>query len=259
MPEDRENGGPSPADSADTGRRLRVLLTGPGGRIGPHILPTFRERYDLRVLDKKPVGGEPETILADLSDIAVLERAMEGVDVLVHLAATSDEAPFVEELVPNNVVGVYNTFEAARRAGVKRIVFASTVQTVGRYPREHGTIRIEDPPRPNSLYGATKVFGEVVGRWYHDTHGIEFVAVRIAWFQPYDNPGLREHAGARVLWLSPRDCADLLARAVETPGVGYAIVFGTSKTTFERLSLAPAREILGFEPQDDAAQFAPEA
>jgi uronate dehydrogenase len=232
--------------------RPRVLLTGPGGRIGPHLLAPLRERFDLRLLDKDPLPDEPDMVVADLSDAAVLESAMQGCDAVIHLAATSDEAPFIEELVPNNVVGVYNVFEAARRAGVKRIVFASTVQTVARYPREH-TVEVTDPVRPVSLYGATKVMGEVMGRWYHDTHGLEFVGVRIAWFMPADAPMLRWHQEAREHWLSPRDCAQLLSRAVETPGVGYALVFATSKTPRERLSLKTAREILGYEPQDDTS------
>lgn len=242
---------PAPPLSA----RPRVLLTGPGGRIGPHLLGPLRERFDLRLLDRKPLPGEPETIVADLSDAAVLERAMEGCDAVIHLAATSDEAPFIEQLVPNNVVGVYNVFEAARRAGVKRVVFASTVQTVARYPREH-TVEVTDPVRPVSLYGATKVMGEVMGRWYHETHGLQFVGVRIAWFMPADSPMLRWHREAREHWLSPRDCAQLLIRAVETPDVGYALVFATSKTPKERLSLRTAREILGYEPQDDSSLIA---
>lgn len=232
--------------------KLKVLATGVGGRIGPHLLPTFRERFDLRTLDRQPVPDAPDTILADLSDIATLRQAMNGVDVLVHLAATSDEAPFVESLVPNNVVGLYNTFEAAHLEGVRRIVFASTVQTVSAYPRER-RVQITDPVRPSSMYGATKVFGEALGRWYHDKHGIEFVGVRIGAFQPYDSPSLRRHRGLRNVWLSPRDGASLLSRAIEKPGIGYALVFATSKTEFERLSLAPARELLDWQPQDDIA------
>lgn len=230
--------------------RLRVLLTGPGGRIGPHILPTFRERFDLTVLDRNPVPGFDDTVISDLSDLEVLRAAMEGVDTVVHLAATSDEAPFVEQLVPNNVVGLYNVFEAARLAGVKRIVFASTVQTVGHNPPGR-TIAIADPPRPVTLYACTKLLGEVVGRLYHDAHGIEFVGVRIGWFHPYDSPQLRRKGGAREIWLSPRDAAGILATAASHPGVGYALVFGTSITEFERLSRAELKEHLGYEPVDD--------
>ena len=225
-----------------------VLLTGPGGRIGPHILPTFHEQFHLKILDRRPIESEPETIVADLSSIETLTAAMAGCDTVVHLAATSDEAPFVEELVPNNVVGLYNVFEAARAAGVKRVVFASTVQAVSFYPKEH-SVQATDLPRSVSLYGVTKAMGETMGRYYHDKHGLEFIAVRIGWFLDYDHEH-RTSGRANAIWLSPRDAASFLARCVTAENVGYAIVHATSKTDFERLSLAPAREVLGWEPED---------
>lgn len=237
--------------------KLKVLVTGMGGRIGRHLVGPFQELYDLRVLDRQPVAGISDTHISDLQDREVLKAAMEGADVVLHLAATSDEAPFIENLVPNNVIGLYNVFEAARETAVRRLVFASTVQTVSAYPREHGTIEITDPPRPSTLYGATKILGEVMGRWYHDRHRMEFVGIRIGAFQSYDSEHLRRSAGLRDFWLSPGDAIRLFRRAIEKPEVSYALVFGTSKTTRERLSLRPARELLNYEPEDDAATFAP--
>ena len=231
---------------------LRVLLTGAGGRIGPHILTAFRERFDLRLLDRTPVDAPEPTLIADLSDQDVLENAMAGIDVVVHLAATSDEAPFVEQLLPANIVGMVHLLGAAKQTGVRRVVFASTVQTVGNYP-PGVTIRASDPPRPVTHYGCTKAFGEVLGRYYHDAFGLEFVAVRIGWFHPYDSPLLRTSQGARDLWLSPRDAAGILAAAADQPNVGYAVVNATSVTEFERLSRTECREVLGYHPVDDIA------
>jgi uronate dehydrogenase len=236
--------------------KRKVLLTGAGGRIGPHLVPAFQEQYDLRTFDLRPVPGDPDTILGDLQDFAALRRAMEGIEVVVHLAATSDEAPFLEKLVPNNIVGLYNTYQAAHEAGVRRIVFASTCQTISAYPRDQ-RVEITDPVRPSTMYGATKVFGEVLGRWYHDRRGMEFVGIRIGAFQPYDSKGLRRPgSGARALWLSPRDAVRLFRRAIEKEGVGYVLVFGTSITERERMSLRPARELLDFEPEDNVADIA---
>ena len=229
---------------------LRVLLTGAGGRIGPSILPRFRERYQLRLLDRQPIpGGEP-TILSDLSDPEILDDAMEGIDVVVHLAATSDEAPFIENLVPNNVVGLYNVLEAAKNRRVRRVVFASTVQAVGFHPAGK-TIFGSDNPRPVTLYGCTKALGETMGRFFHDKYGMEFVALRIGWFLAPDAPQLRRYQGARDVWLSPRDAAGILAAAVEKPSVGYAVINATSKTQFERLSRSELKDVLGYEPVDD--------
>ena len=197
--------------------KLRVLVTGPGGRIGPHVLPLLRERFTLRLLDKSPLDAPDESIVADLSDLSVLERAMEGIDAVLHLAATSDEAPFLEELAPNNVEGMYRMLEAAKTSGVKRFVFASTVQTCGF--NAPGTIEVTDIAHPVSIYGATKLFGEALGRFYADRHGLEFVSVRIGWFQDYDSPNLKRAGGGRALWLSPKDAAEIFARCLETPGL----------------------------------------
>ena len=235
--------------------KLKILVTGPGGRIGPHVLPLLRERFTLRLLDKNPLDGPDESIVADLSDQSVLEKAMEGIDAVLHLAATSDEAPFLEQLVPNNVEGVYRVFEAARIMGVKRVVFASTVQTCGF--NAPGTIEVADIAHSVSMYGATKLFGEALGRFYSDRHGLEFVAVRIGWFQPYDSPALRTSQGVHSLWLSPNDAAEIFARCLEIPGLKNEILFATSKTKEERLSRKPLKELLNYEPQDDVTLITP--
>ena len=223
--------------------------------MGPHLVAPFREIYDLQTFDLSGNGGDFE---GDLSQIEPLRAAMKGCEVVVHLAATSDEAPFVEILVPNNVIGVYNVLEAAHLEGVRRVVFASTVQAVAGNLSAEVPFENQATPRPNTLYGVTKVLGETMGRWYHDKHGLEFIAIRIGAFQPYDSPHFAK-PWCRELWLSPRDAASLFRAAIETPGIGYAIVNGTSKTFVEKLSLRPAREILGWKPQDDARDFYPQA
>lgn len=234
--------------------RLKVLITGVAGRIGPHILPTLIERYDLIAVDRKEVDGVESTVIADLQDRDLLRESMAGVDVVVHLAATSDEAPFVEELVPNNVIGTYNVFEAAREAGVRRIVFASTVQTMnGRV--QTVPIHPAEPPSPITTYGVTKVFGEILGRYFHDQHRLEFIAIRIGAFQPYDSHWLKQERGPHNVWLSPRDMVQILTLAIEKDGVGYAVVNGTSKPRREHLSLDEARAVLGYEPVDDAEDY----
>jgi uronate dehydrogenase len=233
-----------------------ILFTGARGRIGKYLLPALRERYrEVRTFDREDVPDDPLATTGELTDFEALQKAIEGVDILVHFAAQSDEAPFIEKLVPGNVVGVYNAFEAALQSGtVKRIIFASTVQATGAYPHEH-SIQITDLPRPNSLYGATKILGEAMGRWYFDHRKIEFVGIRIGWYQEYDSPALTRNRGAHSIWLSPGDCASLVMRAIEKENVGYALVFGTSRTSRERLSLTSARELLDWEPQDDVADI----
>lgn len=234
--------------------KIKVLLTGACGRIGPYFVEAFRTHYDLRTFDIKPVDGDDvESVVGDIKDVDAVRAAMAGVDVVVHLAATSDEAPFLEQLVPNNVVGLYHVFESARAAGVRRIVYASTVQTVGFNPDRGVPIAIDEPPHSVSLYGATKILGEAMGRWYHDKHKMEFIGVRIGAFQPYDSAVLRTSRGFRSVWLSPRDAVGLFTRAIEKEGIGYGLVFGTSITSRERLDRRPMKDLLDFEPQDDVA------
>jgi nucleoside-diphosphate-sugar epimerase len=229
--------------------KLNVLLTGASGVIGRYLVPPFRTWYNLRTFDRDPGPDAEGGIIADLGDFATLKAAAKGSDVLVHLAATSDEAPFATELLPNNILGVHNAFQAACEAGVKRIVFASSCQVVGMYPKDQ-RIRIADPVRPQSVYGVTKVFGEVLGRYYHDLHGTDFVGIRLGAFAPYDHPALRRRSWLWRIWLSPQDAISLFRCAIEASKVGYAIVFGTSRVEPEYLSRRPAREVLGFVPQD---------
>ncbi len=233
---------------------LKVLLTGPSGRLGPHLLGPFRERYELSTFDLQP-SDEANSFVGDLSEIEPLRAAMRGVDVVVHLAATSDEAPFVEKLVGPNVIGVYNVLEAAYLEKVRRVIFASSIQAVGFGWRENARpLDVVSPPRPSTLYGATKIMGETMGRYYHDKHGLEFISLRIGAFQPYDSP-LLKHQGIRELWLSPRDAVGIFYAAIETGGISYGIANATSHTTIERMALQPARDLLNWEPQDSVSDI----
>lgn len=227
--------------------KIRVLLTGPSGRVGPHLLPTFEERYDLHTFDRVP-SSAPNAHLGTLQDIASLREAMRGVEVVLHLAATSDEAPFLEELVPNNIEGLYNVLVAAHEEGVRRVVFTSSVQAVGDHLRQASEPAETHINAPNSLYGITKIFGELLGEWFHKRRNLEFVAIRLGWFERSERvtPG----HGINNIWISPADSVRLFQCAIEAPNVGFAVVNGTSITPRESLSLESARKILGYEPQD---------
>lgn len=247
---------------SDITARKRVLLTGASGRIGRYVAPHLAETFDLRLFDKNDPGDMPGLFVGDLADPEGLIPALEGVDTVIHLAAQSTEADFVSVLVPNNIVGLYYFFENAVKAGVKRVIFASTIQAFGGHPHDH-TITETDLPRPVTLYGATKAFGETVGRWYHDKHGIEFLAVRIGWFlipdAEHDLELVHKHGAYSNIWLSPRDAVQIFTKAVAVPKIGedgYGIVHATSRPLFERMSLAPARALLGYEPIDDSRDYA---
>ncbi len=228
--------------------KLRVLLTGPSGRVGPYLLSDFEKSYDLHTFDLHS-SSRPQSHVGNLQDIQSLREAMRGIDVVMHLAATSDEAPFIEELMPNNIEGMYNLLSAAHLEGVRRVVFTSSVQTVGHQPNKEFEPIETDVHAPTSLYGVTKIFGEVLGQWFHNYRQLEFIAIRLGWFERTEL--LQANSWINNIWISPRDSVQLFQKAIETPNIGYAVVNGTSKTPCETLSLKSARELLGYEPQDD--------
>lgn len=236
---------------------LRVLLTGAAGHIGTMLRPSFRERYLLRTLDLHPVPGDPQAIQADLSDAAAMARATQDIDVVVHLAGNRSPVATFETLLAPNIVGVHTLFAAAAKAGVRRLVYASSCHAVLGYPTSP-PVQDHDPVRPPDLYGVTKVFGEALGRYYHDQHGLEFVGLRIG-SAMYANPSPRAYANpmTRLLWISPRDLVQLCTRAVEQPNVGFVLAHGTSRVEPAWLSLRSARTVLGYDPQDELPAVPP--
>ena len=118
-----------------------------------------------------------------------------------------------------------------------------------------GRTGTSEPPSPITTYGVTKVFGEILGRHYHDQRGLEFIAIRIGAFQPYDSQWLKAERGPHNVWLSPKDLVQILTLAIEKEGIGYEVVNATSKPRREHLSLDEARAVLGYEPVDDAADY----
>ncbi|TMU97753.1 NAD(P)-dependent oxidoreductase [Streptomyces sp. DASNCL29] len=230
-----------------------VLLTGAAGGMGTlmrELLPPYG--YQLRLLDQLPIEGEPDAITADLSDRDALREAVRGVDAIIHLAGISLEAPF-EKILRANIEGTYNMYEAAREAGVRRIVFASSNHAVGFTPRPVGDdplIPLDTPRRPDTYYGLSKAFGEDLASFYWDKHGIETVAIRIGSCFP-------EPTTVRMLsiWMSPADGARLLHAALTAENVGCTTVYGSSANTRLWWDLSSARA-LGYEPQDDSEPYA---
>jgi uronate dehydrogenase len=173
---------------------------------------------------------------------------MEDVDAVIHLAAVASEAPF-DEILSGNITTTYSLFEGARRAGVRRVVFASTNHVIGFYPRGE-TVGPDDPVRPDTFYGVSKAFGEALGRLYADKYGLEVVCLRIGSFA--ERPTTTRQLS---IWLSPRDCVQLVRCSLDAPAVGFTLVYGVSANTRSWWE-DDAAASLGYRPQDDAEQFA---
>jgi nucleoside-diphosphate-sugar epimerase len=240
----------------DEDARPTVLLTGASGNLGRKLRAAWGDRYDLICLDKA-TGDDPEIIAADL---AVAEGAwmdlFDEADVVVHLAANPDEFASWEELERPNLDALANVFNAALRAGIGRIVFASSNHVMGGY-QDLGDepISVTLPPKPDGPYGGAKLAGERLGISLAKIFSLSFVALRIGWVQPGENlPATLPHPWARAMWLSNADFVRLLTRAVdaELEDGECVVVNGMSDNPGMRWSLAEAAERLGFTPTDGA-------
>lgn len=232
---------------------MRVLYTGATGRMGEMIraelVGCFGEsKLFCRTTPAQIYRGEVVTF-GDLADLSTVVEATEGVDVVIHLGAVSDEAPF-DLILEANIRGTYNVFEAARRNGVGRVVYASSNHVTGFHPTT-AKLDARSEVRPDSHYGVSKVFGEALGRLYFDKWGIEVVVLRIGACRP-----VPEDERQLSMWLSPRDAGQLVYRAAVAPDVGFVTVYGVSRNSRGWWSLEEARKILGYDPVDDAEDYA---
>lgn len=250
-----------------TPKKPVVLLTGAGGRIGAgfreEYLRHYADFYDLRLAPHHPEKLDDDrfadVVALDIEDLASARTACKGVDTIIHLAANPDwQADFCDGLVGQNIVGAYHMFEAARLEGCRRMVYASSVHAIMGYPVDVQAHH-HDPPRPDTLYGVTKVFGEGLCSSYSYCHGLSCIAVRIgAYVAEADMPKLSGSDNPQQLDIvvSQRDLAQLLHKCVTAPDdVRYAIVNGLSHNRFKRMDIEGARELLGYEPQDDAFKW----
>ncbi|MEM7133392.1 MAG: NAD(P)-dependent oxidoreductase [Chloroflexota bacterium] len=253
-----------------------VGITGAAGGIGSMLVDGLGGQYELTLFDvdnevKQKYGDAHKTVVADLSDEEAIGGLFDGLDVVIHLAASaSDRSPW-ERVLPHNIVATYNVFEEARRADVKRIVFASSnhcqngiamadtsTSLTPFYERHRGYIRLDDPPTPTSIYGVSKLFGENLGWLYHKRHGIQFVGLRIGATGPSDNVGRSKgtdrESYMRAMFLSRRDCIEVFKRAIEVD-TEYLITYAISDNDDRIFDMKETMEKLSFYPQDNSKDF----
>jgi uronate dehydrogenase len=237
---------------ARPGAGRKVLVTGAAGHIGRILCAGLAARgWKVRGLDRVPLDGvdglADPPVVADVRDAAAVRTAMTGMDAVVHLAGIAGEAPF-EEILPI-MDGTFQVFDAARREGGVRIVYASSNHAVGYTPRSE-LAPVDLLPRPDTYYGVSKVFGEALGRLLVDRYGLEVVCLRIGSWKPYPE-SVRELS----TWISPADGVRLVAAALTAPDVTFEVVYGISANTRAWWDLAPARA-LGYLSVDDAEDYA---
>ncbi|MBL8276527.1 MAG: NAD(P)-dependent oxidoreductase [Pelomonas sp.] len=229
-------------------RFKRLLLTGAAGNLGRVLRPRMKHYCDvLRLSDLAPMdpaGAGEEVVQAPLEDLAAMQSLLQDVDAVLHFGGVSIEKPF-DVVLPANIVGAYNVYEAARQRGVKRIVFASSNHVIGFYSQGE-TITPQALPRPDSYYGLSKAFGENLAQFYFDRYGLETVSLRIGscWPEPTDRRMLAS-------WLSYDDLERLLVAALSAPVVGHSVIYGVSDNRSTWWDNSAARHI-GYRPEDSS-------
>lgn len=244
--------------------KKKILLTGAAGGIGSAFLQAYADRYLFRLADRDvsslsyATERGHELVTIDIANLEACQQACEGIDVVIHLAADpSPNAEFYGTLLEDNIKGTYNIFQAAHDQGCQRVVYASSIHAVLGYPRDV-QIPADATWQPMNMYGVSKCFGEAVASYFAHAHGLSSIAIRIG---GYDAKGkMREkysamHMGGLSTYVSERDLNQLIERCVEVTDVPFAVVQGLSNNTFKRMDITPAREIVGYAPQDNAFEM----
>jgi nucleoside-diphosphate-sugar epimerase len=252
-------------------RHKRVLITGVTGLIGKITLNDLKDDHELTGLARRPME-ELRHFRGSIDKLDEILPAFEGQDAVVHLAADPSMYATWQSVLPNNLVGTYNVYEACRIHGVKRMVFASSNHATGMYERDHPYHHIvkgeydkvsvwpvpkvshKSEIRPDGYYGISKAYGEAMGRYYSEEYGISVICLRIGTVNEWDSPArnIRHYA----TWLSHRDQAQLIRKSLEAPDhLMFDIFYGVSNNKWRFWDFEHAREVIGYEPQDDAEEF----
>jgi NAD+ dependent glucose-6-phosphate dehydrogenase len=245
----------------------RILITGLSGLIGNAVRQRLAGRYELTALNRRDVP-EIKTVQADIGDLAAIVPAFAEQDVVVHLSAAVGGSDLAwEEVLNSNVVGTYNVFEAARQAGVKRVIFASSGTVMGGYAHQapysallegrYGEVTTPWPmltheslPYPATLYGCSKAWGEHLARHFADTTPMSMIVLRFGVVNTADRPTEARHF---PIWCSQRDAAQMVERAINAPAdLKYDNFFVTSNNRWGYRDLSHAQTQIGYEPQDAA-------
>jgi nucleoside-diphosphate-sugar epimerase len=261
--------------SGDTNMTItKVGITGAAGDIGTTLREGLSERYHLVPFDLKEIEGDPNgspSRIVDLSDPNAVQGEFSGLDVVIHLAADRDPDASWEQVLRHNITATYNVFHEAVRAGVRKIVFATTNHTQHGYTMGQSTdslnlgfydekrlLTLNDPSYPDSLYAVSKLFGENLGRYYATTANLQFVGLRIGWLVPEDDASVKQGTVSedylRAMFLSKRDCVEAFTRAIEADAP-YILAYAISRNDRRIFDLEVTEKVLGFHPQDNAESY----
>jgi uronate dehydrogenase len=234
--------------------RPPVLVTGAHGRIGRRFVAAAHERYRLRLVDQQPAAdaglpADAEFRQVDLGDLPGLTRACGGMDTVVHLAADPSPTATWDELVSANIRNTYHCFIAAKAAGCRRVVLASSIHAVSGYPMDR-QVHASDPVNPGDLYGVSKCFAEALARYMAEQEDLSALVVRIGAFQDLESARSDTDFNMAGSFCSHHDCVQLLMRCVADTRLQFAILHALSDNGHNRMDISQTRELAAFSPRD---------
>lgn len=255
--------------------RPRVLVTGASGLIGGLTIANLGHKYAFSGLSRRPVAGIPHT-QADIADQAAVQRACQGTDMVLHLAAEVEDYNNWDKVFANTMGGTLNVYRAAQAAGVWRVVFMSTGSTMCGYewfegspygalarneferlPEGAGMLDYRDPPRPDGPYAVGKLFGENAGRWFSDHYGMSVICIRLGAVLPSDRPELIRHFPG---YLSQADAVQMIDKCLGAPReLKFDIFDAISENSRRWRDTGHAKQVLGWQPAGSSDNFDPRA
>lgn len=243
-------------------KRRKVLVTGAAGNIGSYFATHAHQKYELVLLDQSfdeapELEEYGELVNGDIQDLESMKKFCAGIDTVVHLAADPSPSATWDNVRDLNIGGTYNTFVAAKAAGCRRVIYASSIHAVSGYPADV-QVKTSEPVNPGDLYGVSKCFGEALGRYMAEQENLSVIALRIGAFQPLESA--QKESGIKMLdaWVSQRDLNQLIERCIDVENLKFAVFHALSDNRFKRLDISDARELVGYAPQDDATNEVPQ-
>ncbi len=241
--------------------RRPVLVTGAAGNIGSYFAQHSHQKYALRLMVQSSdqtdhIQGLGELVVGDLGDLDRLKEICQGIDTVVHMAANPDPSATWDDLLQANIIGTYHIFVAAKAAGCRRVIHASSIHAVSGYPPDV-QVKTTEPVNPGDLYGVSKCFGEALARYMAEQEGLSAITLRIGAFQPLDAARDEDSIAMLDAFVSQRDLNQLINRCIDVDNLRFAIFHGLSNNRFKRLDISDARELVGYEPQDDLTRENP--
>jgi nucleoside-diphosphate-sugar epimerase len=242
--------------------RRKVLVTGAAGNIGSYFAEHSHRRYDLRLMvrdadergDVDAIRKFGEVVVAELAQLDRLKEICQGIDTVLHLAGNPHPSATWDSIRDDNISGTYHAFVAAKSAGCRRVIYASSIHAVSGYPPDV-QVKTSEPVNPGDLYGVSKCFGEALARYMAEKEGLSSICLRIGAFQPVEAAKKPEAIGMLDAFVSQRDLNQLIEKCIDVEKLQFAILHGLSDNRFKRLDISDARELVGYQPQDDMTEL----